>query len=371
MTLYMKLRRKFYSVLENRLLKPVAAPNKNTLLLIRLDSIGDYVLFRNFIATLKQGKYKNYTITLCGNAWWKELSEVLDKDTVNEFIWIDYAKMNDAGYRYSVEKNIYEKKYEVVLHPVYSRDRIGDRLVIHSGAAEKIGYDGDTVNISAEEKKTNDAYFSKLIPSGTPYTFEFYRHQTFFDAVNEHRVKLERPEIPLNAKEEELIILCPGAKDAFRRWSPQHFAELCVLLKKQFPAASFMICGSAADSASAKAIMERSEYSFSDQTGKLSLVQLMEMMAKAKLIVTNDSGPFHIAAALGKKAVAISNGNNYGRFTPYPEAMKTQSRVVYPQEVLNFNEQERIARFGREVKEIDINVISAEAVYAEIKTLFS
>ena len=52
-----------------------------SLLLIRLDSIGDYVLFRNFIRELKTSeKYKNHHITLLGNASWKAVAEKLDAE---------------------------------------------------------------------------------------------------------------------------------------------------------------------------------------------------------------------------------------------------------------------------------------------------
>ena len=66
---------------------------KNTLLITRLDSIGDYVLFRNYLAFLKQSKkYKDYSITLCGNIIWKDIAESFDSDVVNDFIWINRKK---------------------------------------------------------------------------------------------------------------------------------------------------------------------------------------------------------------------------------------------------------------------------------------
>ena len=49
--------------------------NSNTLLIIRLDAIGDYLLFRNFLSVIRASrKYKDYEITLCGNIVWKDLS---------------------------------------------------------------------------------------------------------------------------------------------------------------------------------------------------------------------------------------------------------------------------------------------------------
>ena len=66
-----------------------------SILLIRLDSIGDYVLFRNYIEELKKNeKYKDYSITLLGNNVWKSLSIELDRKYVDSFIWLDRNKFN-------------------------------------------------------------------------------------------------------------------------------------------------------------------------------------------------------------------------------------------------------------------------------------
>ena len=66
-----------------------------TLLLVRIDSIGDYVLFRNFIGIIKKSeKYKDYKITLCGNIAWKELAETFDREFISDFVWIDSKKLS-------------------------------------------------------------------------------------------------------------------------------------------------------------------------------------------------------------------------------------------------------------------------------------
>ena len=42
----------------------------------------------------KSRKYKGYKITLLGNNSWKDLSEELDIEYVDEFIWLDRNKYN-------------------------------------------------------------------------------------------------------------------------------------------------------------------------------------------------------------------------------------------------------------------------------------
>lgn len=84
-----------------------------SLLLIRLDAIGDYVLFRNFIEVLKKSeKYKDYSITLLGNIAWKNLQEELDGEFIDNFIWLDRDRFNkDFLYRYQK----LQVQYQVVM----------------------------------------------------------------------------------------------------------------------------------------------------------------------------------------------------------------------------------------------------------------
>ncbi len=366
---YLRLVRKIYSVLESVKFKrtPLSA-NKGTLLLLRLDSIGDYVLFRNFIQVLKASeKYKGYKITLCGNLWWKELAENLDKDYVDEYIWIDYHKMQDFKYRFRKYNEIYSGKYEVLIHPTFSRDAVSDNVVVHSGAKEKIGYDGDMINLTPLQKNENNLAYTRLIPSLSEFKFEFYRNKDFFEQLLSEKIAVLKPQINYTSTVENKIIICPGAKDAFRRWSTENFRHLCALLKRDYLNEEFVICGSKEDGILAKEIAQNSNISFSDLTGKLSLIELVRVMAEAKLVITNDSGPFHVAVALGKKVICISNGNNYGRFTPYPKEMNTNSSVIYPDQILAESEEERLKKFCKEVKDVNINEIKVEHVFSEIK----
>jgi len=113
---YTRIVKRLYSLLETIWLKrPLIFIKKRTLLILRLDSIGDYILFRNFIPYLKTSeKYKNYKITLCGYLWWKELSENLDAKYISEFIWVDYSQMTDIKYRFNIHKKIHSKKLHLL-----------------------------------------------------------------------------------------------------------------------------------------------------------------------------------------------------------------------------------------------------------------
>lgn len=344
---------------------------RSTLLLLKLDSIGDYILFRDLIQVVRQSeKYKNYKITLCGNLWWKDLAEQLDATYIDEFIWVEYAKMTDFNYRFNLFRKIHSKGYEVLLHPTYSRDNASDNIVIHSGAKYRIGYNGNFVNISQAQKERNDLAYTTLIAPSAKCLFEFYRNRYFFEQVLAQTIPMAKPQLHLPTSTGNKIIVCPGAKEYFRRWPPQSFAALCDMLQADFPASEFIICGSAADTVFAKEISAHSVINFTDYTGKLALLELVQLLSQARLVLANDSGPFHIATALNKKVACIANGSHYGRFTPYPKEMATSGIVIFPDELLKIStEDERLRLYCTPRSPIDIATISADTVYQQIKTM--
>jgi len=72
-----------------------------TLLLIRLDDIGDYLLFRNQLRMYKNSsRWTDHKVTLLGNDSWKELFTLLDEDAVDETMWVNKNRyLEHAEYR--------------------------------------------------------------------------------------------------------------------------------------------------------------------------------------------------------------------------------------------------------------------------------
>lgn len=350
--------------------KPLFGSKDKTLLIVKLDSIGDFVIFRNFIEQVSKSEiYKGYKITLCGNLWWKDISEKYDLPFVSEFVWIDYPKLHESRYLFNICKTLYKKRFHTVIHPTYSRCVFSDDIVLHCGAKIKIGQLGDDINLGDKLKSQNDKLYTQLIDINSPFAFEFYRYKLFFNKLLNTDLPAIKPVISHVNLPQDTIILCPGAKHTFRQWSPANFAKLTVLLEQNiFPSHRFIICGSASESHLAAEIMKGSTLNFTDATGKISLLELIDIMAASKLVITNDSGPFHIAVALNKKTLCISNGNHYGRFNPYPPEMQTNSMTLYPAVVEELvKTAEHLKDFQLKGSTIDINLLTVEEVFEKLK----
>lgn len=323
---------------------PVSKFEEKSLILIRLDAIGDYILFRNFIKTLKENEaYKDYKVTLCGNIQWKEIAETFDRAYIDHYIWIDRIRFGrNLIYRYRKLKEITSKGYEIAIQPVYSREFIfGDSIIKRVHAKDKVGSIGDLKNIARWQKRLSDKYYNKLISTTKGIIFEFYRNKEFFEKFLDTRIELDKPSLDLSAVSssrafpENSFILFIGANETCRKWSPKHFAEVAKFISENYGLKG-VICGTVSDRKGAKKIKKLlAEVEAYDYTGRTTLVELAFIISRAKLLVSNETLAPHIAVAVGTPAVVVSNGNHFGRFTPYPTEMSVKYYPVYHPHIEN------------------------------------
>jgi heptosyltransferase-2 len=151
------------------------------------------------------------------------------------------------------------------------------------------------------------------------------RHQVYYylDLVTGLGLKARPPRLQLTASEEEksrarrflgelgvdlgrpLLILSPGAGyGPAKRWPASRFADLASLFQERKDAA-VLIIGSAAESDIAAAISSSLNNKPFILTGKTTLPQLKALISLARLFVSNDSGPMHLANALRVPVVGI------------------------------------------------------------------
>jgi len=130
----------------------------------------------------------------------------------------------------------------------------------------------------------------------------------FVLAVDEVDREYVRGLIPQNLR---YAVLCPGANWETKRWPAEHFAELAQQLEQKHGLKS-VVAGSAADAKLAEQIGAAFNLA-----GKTNLRQIVALMERAELVVANDTGPMHIAAALGRPLVSPYGPTNAIRTGPY------------------------------------------------------
>lgn len=144
------------------------------------------------------------------------------------------------------------------------------------------------------------------------------------------------------------IALQPGARWLNKRWPAEYFAAFARELAAEFSDVRFAIFGSTADQSLGETISRALPDRCLDLTGRTSLAEMIEWIRLCELMVTNDTGPMHVAAALGKPVVGIFGPTDPRRTGPYGQTdralqhplpcapcMKDSCRNIKPLECLH------------------------------------
>ncbi|MFA6092958.1 MAG: lipopolysaccharide heptosyltransferase II [Elusimicrobiota bacterium] len=101
-----------------------------------------------------------------------------------------------------------------------------------------------------------------------------------------------------------LVGLHPGSAWPTKRWPAQSYARLASSLVRE-AGARVVLVGGPEDAGLARGITASAGEGVLDWTGKTTLPELMELVGRLSLFVTNDSGPMHVAAACGVPVIGI------------------------------------------------------------------
>jgi heptosyltransferase-1/heptosyltransferase-2 len=111
--------------------------------------------------------------------------------------------------------------------------------------------------------------------------------------------------------------LLPGARWDDKRWPVKNFVELVRRLSPLAPNHKFAILGGNSDRALGQQIAAANPERCLDLTGQTSLPEMIEWLRATEVVITNDTGPMHIAAALRKPIIALFGPTEPDSTGPY------------------------------------------------------
>ncbi len=116
--------------------------------------------------------------------------------------------------------------------------------------------------------------------------------------------------------EDLLIGLCPGAAyGSAKRWSPARFIDVSRQIGDNYPA-KFAVFGGKGDTQPCEAVAEGIGQAAMNLCGKTTLRELAALLDRCTLVISNDSGAMHLAAAVGTHTIAIFGPTDPARSTP-------------------------------------------------------
>lgn len=355
--------------------KPVRG-NPKRILILKTDAIGDYLLFRNYLQEISDRfRPEGYKITLGGNLAWKELAEVLDAPFVDDFCWLNRGGMNrkpDAAQQLDFLLQLNQFSYKFLLYPNYSREwDAGDFFVPYVPAWQKFAFDGNSINQTSEQHAEANRFYSDLIEPEAVGKFDFFRNGELVAYLTGKKSGLKAPFIsrkPQNmVVEGNYAVFFPGASLASRRWPKENFAELAGFIIEDLKY-QIVLCGGPGEIELCSWIEKKHKADCINMAGKTSLIQFLDVIAGAKLVISNDTSAIHLGAQSGIPSVCLYKGNNYGRCMPYPKGTIKNLEICMPDRLQAFGPEERIGLFS-ENDGLEISEISTHQVWKAIQKL--
>jgi ADP-heptose:LPS heptosyltransferase len=274
-----------------------------TILISRTDSIGDVMLTLPVAGVLKS-HFPGCRIIFLGRAYTRAILEccthvdvVADWDEIKKLPQKEQAALFMSW------------KADVIVHVFPNREVA--KLARAAGIPERIGTShrgfhwltcNRRVNFSRRRSHLHEAQLNlKLLgPLGITRTYSIAELKGLYGFT---RIRPLPPQwAGLVDKERFNLILHPRSKGSAREWGLENFSALI----RQLPPEKFkvFVTGTKEDGISMSAFLT-GHASVTDLTGKLSLEELVSFISACDGLVAASTGPLHIAAALGKKAIGI------------------------------------------------------------------
>lgn len=110
-----------------------------------------------------------------------------------------------------------------------------------------------------------------------------------------------------------LVGLHPSGGRALKQWDVARWAEVAARLERDH-GATLLLTGGAGDAPLARAIAARLQRLAHDLTGKLTLRETLALLERLDLFLSPDTGPMHMACAVGTPSVSVFGPSDPGRY---------------------------------------------------------
>jgi heptosyltransferase II len=125
------------------------------------------------------------------------------------------------------------------------------------------------------------------------------------------------------------IGLAPGAQfGKAKRWLPERFAAAAQRLAEE-QGASVAVLGGAGERPLAARITAQLDVPSADLCGRTTLPELVGVLGRLRLLLSNDSGPMHVAAALGTPVVGVFGPTDWRETAPFGQAHRLVREPVH------------------------------------------
>jgi heptosyltransferase II len=287
--------------------------------------VGDMVMAQSLFITLA-GDARTSAIDVLAPAW--SLPLIRRMPQVRDAIELPAAHGELAlGARWRLGRALKARRYARAL--VLPRSLKSALVPFFAGVPERIGYRGEMrYVVLTDARPLDEAVLAQTVqrfvalghPRDAPQPPSVPEPRLTVDAANQARLLGELGLVP----EPGVVGMMPGAEyGPAKCWPIEYFAALAARLTHE--GRQVWIFGSAKDAASGDAIAAACAGGVANLCGRTRLEDVVDLMARVPVVVTNDSGLMHVAGAVGAHVVAL-----YGSTTPaYTPPLTRRATILY------------------------------------------
>ncbi|RLB95138.1 MAG: hypothetical protein DRH50_05030 [Deltaproteobacteria bacterium] len=313
-----------------------AGTTPRSVLILRPDSIGDFVIFSRQLEGYRN-MFPRAKLDLLGVPEVCALAEAtgLFEDTI---AWDRYRYEKRGVYWREMLTRLSETPYDLVIYPCYSREANADEMAAVIPASERWAVKGDDCNLSREALRYNERLYSLVVDISPVPEHESARNAAILSAFGGIPKSWNQKQHPLFTEEDTAIsaglledlappyvAMVPGAQNSYKCWPRERFAEVLDAILDQ-TRATVLLGGSPQEESVANWLRAgcQAPERVRILTGRIGIRGFAAVISRAALLIGNDSGPAHIAGAMGIPAWIVMGGGHYGRFLPDPQAPSTR-----------------------------------------------
>lgn len=273
----------------------------------RPSALGDFIFALPALTALKN-RYRTGEIVYIGRKWhrdflekrpgpWDRIETIPDRAVTSE---TPEKVPQLAGFF----RRMREERFDMAIQ-MYGGGRYSNPFVLQLGAKKTYG-------LKAEGAPTLSSWFPYFY-----YQNEIMRNlelaslagaafgdpQPHLETVPHDFAELEGT-LGAAEKNEQWIVVHPGASDPRRRWAPGNFIKTIDRLRES-AASHIFVTGMGAEKGIVEEVAGNIKAPVDNMYGKLTLGGLAALLKRADLLISNDTGPLHLANALGTKTVGL------------------------------------------------------------------
>jgi predicted lipopolysaccharide heptosyltransferase III len=305
--------------------------NIKKILIVKLDHIGDLLLVTPVITNLRR-HYPHAHIAMLVGSWSKQVIEC--NPHIDEILSYDSPFFRRAGRSATLKdamqmlRRLKCERYDLIVElrgdfltlalamlrgGKYRLDLSTQRVLKKLRNSLLVNWGKEELKVESEYSKHEVEINLDVLRSGN---ITITSRKTFFNVPPESQTWSKGFLSELGMGESKPIIaIHPGSPVPLKRWLPERFAKLAdILIERKM---QVLFIGGPNERQLVGEIQSQMRHKPANIAGRTNLQQLGAVLHNCHLFIGNDSGPMHLAAAVGARVIGLFGPSSPERFGPF------------------------------------------------------